>query len=62
MDGAIIGSLAASGAITDGGEDIDLGDVAISGNGTFNGLLDDLRIYNRALSATEVQQLYNAGR
>ena len=26
------------------------------------GSLDDVRIYNRALSATEVQQLYNAGR
>jgi Concanavalin A-like lectin/glucanases superfamily len=28
----------------------------------FRGAIDDLRIYNRALSATEVQQLYNAGR
>ena len=25
---------------------------------TFNGFIDDVRIYNRALSATEVQQLY----
>jgi hypothetical protein len=30
--------------------------------GTVNGLLDDVRIYNRALSATEVKQLYNGGR
>jgi hypothetical protein len=28
----------------------------------FNGTLDDVRLYNRALSATEVKQLYNAGR
>ena len=28
----------------------------------FNGSLDDIRIYNRALSATEVRQLYNMGR
>jgi len=28
----------------------------------FNGSLDDVRIYNRALSATEVQQLYKMGR
>jgi len=28
----------------------------------FNGLLDDIRIYSRALSATEVSQLYNLGR
>lgn len=27
----------------------------------FNGSIDDLRIYNRALSATEIQTLYNAG-
>ncbi|MFA5099169.1 MAG: LamG domain-containing protein, partial [Candidatus Paceibacterota bacterium] len=26
----------------------------------FNGLIDDVRIYNRALSATEIQALYNA--
>ncbi len=28
---------------------------------TFNGLLDDIRIYNRALSVSEIQQLYNMG-
>jgi hypothetical protein len=27
----------------------------------FNGSIDDVRIYNRALSASEVQQLYNLG-
>jgi Concanavalin A-like lectin/glucanases superfamily len=27
----------------------------------FNGSLDDVRIYNRALSATEVKQLYSSG-
>ncbi len=32
-----------------------------SGTGLFSGMLDDVRIYNRALSATEVKQLYNAG-
>ncbi len=32
------------------------------GSSYLNGSLDDVRIYNRALSATEVQQLYNAGR
>lgn len=29
---------------------------------TFNGSLDDVRIYNRALSAAEIRQLYNLGR
>ena len=28
----------------------------------FSGTLDDVRPYNRALSATEIKQLYNAGR
>jgi len=28
----------------------------------FNGLIDDVRVYNRALSASEVKQLYNMGR
>lgn len=28
----------------------------------FNGLLDDVRLYNRALSSAEVKQLYNSGR
>ena len=32
-----------------------------SGTGVFNGTLDDVRIYNRALSFQEVQQLYKAG-
>jgi len=32
------------------------------GNSYFHGMMDDSRIYNRALSATEVQQLYNMGR
>jgi hypothetical protein len=31
-------------------------------DGKFNGLIDDVRIYNRAISASEVKQLYNSGR
>jgi hypothetical protein len=30
-------------------------------SGPWNGYLDDIRIYNRALSAAEVQQLFYAG-
>jgi len=32
---------------------------AYSGGGTFNGTIDDPRVYNRALSASEVWRLYN---
>jgi hypothetical protein len=28
----------------------------------FDGLIDDVRIYNRALSADEIKRLYNMGR
>ena len=28
----------------------------------FNGLIDDVRVYNRILSATEIKRLYNMGR
>jgi hypothetical protein len=31
-------------------------------NNYFNGKIDEVRVYNRALSATEVKQLYNLGR
>ncbi len=34
----------------------------IYGYAKWDGLLDDLRVYNRALSAAEVLQLYNAGK
>jgi len=37
-----------------------IGSIANSGVGLpFDGLIDDVRIYNRALSAAEVAQLYN---
>ena len=31
-------------------------------NWPFNGLIDDVRIYNRALSPDEIRRLYNIGR
>jgi hypothetical protein len=62
LDGNQVAITAATGNISDGGEDITIGNEAFSGNCTVNGLLDDVRIYNRALSASEVKQLYNAGR
>jgi len=34
----------------------------VAGGGLFPGLLDDVRIYNRALSADEIKRLYNMGR
>ena len=67
INGQLENSAAASGnpydAITDlyfGADPSDNG--SCFGRAQLNGKLDDVRIYNRALSATEVKQLYNAGR
>jgi hypothetical protein len=39
-------------------ENLYIGDDSLDGDrGAFNGLIDDLRIYNRALSSSEIQQL-----
>jgi hypothetical protein len=32
---------------------------SINGNSTFDGLIDEVRIYNRVLSSTEISELYN---
>lgn len=34
----------------------------INGDRAFDGLIDDVRVYNRALSAGEITALYNLGR
>jgi hypothetical protein len=39
-----------------------IGRIASDTSYDFNGSIDDVRIYNRALSAAEVQQLYNMGK
>ncbi len=43
----------------DNSQDVDMGGLNVSSN-EMNGLIDDVRIYNRALSASEIQALYNA--
>jgi hypothetical protein len=45
-----------------GTHDLQIGNIAqFSGTGGFDGSIDDLSIYNRALSASEIQAIYNAG-
>ena len=60
VDGAQVGSLAAAGAIVD----VDLGALRIGGNSIwgeyFAGLIDEVRIYNRALTQTEIQADMNS--
>lgn len=38
---------------------MNIGRLAVSGYDDFDGRMDEVRIFNRALSATEVQQLYS---
>ena len=39
-----------------------IGNFIAGGGNFFNGLIDDVRIYNRALSASEIQAMYNGGK
>lgn len=56
LDGRQIGTTADSGNITYSGGSLTVGFNAF---GSWRGLIDDLRIYNRALPANEVRQLYD---
>jgi len=58
-NGMFVGSSTVS-LITLPSSNIYIGGVFNSGYGGFNGLIDDVRVYNRALSAAEIQTLYNA--
>jgi hypothetical protein len=51
-------SFAATGNITASVNDLLFGTTYTTGGSKFNGMLDDIRIYNRALTATDVEQLY----
>jgi hypothetical protein len=57
-DGVLVGSMSVSGSInTNSGVPTWIGSNPVDGN-RFDGVIDEVRIYNRALSATEVTNLY----
>ena len=60
IDGQAAGSDTLSGSFAPSNIPLLIGTHSVSG-GYFPGLIDDMRLYNRALTATEVQQLYNLG-
>ena len=62
IDGSLANSMSFSG--TNAGMDTTMGAIGQSGlnDRYFQGKIDDVRVYNRALSAGEVKQLYNMGR
>jgi Concanavalin A-like lectin/glucanases superfamily len=46
---------------SDAASNLSIGNFDTSGPRTFNGLIDDVRIYNRALSPDEIKRLYITG-
>jgi hypothetical protein len=62
VNGALDGSASASGAVGTSDNPLRLGVYSPSANlGFFPGLLDEISLYNRALSASEIQSVYAAG-
>jgi hypothetical protein len=60
-DGVQVGSANQNSGTPTAGGAVVIGNNAATSN-TFDGSLDDVRIYNRVLSTAEILQLYNAGR
>jgi hypothetical protein len=58
VNGTLVNSESDSGSIPSTTNVVGIGASATSGN-YFNGLIDEARVYNRALSPVEVSQLYN---
>ena len=57
VDGVSAGSVAGTGALKTSGQALFMGRNG-SGGDNFKGTIDDVRLYNRALSATEIQNVY----
>lgn len=58
IDGQLISQISGQGAITDNPSDLFFGRHGVLGR-FYNGAIDDIRIYDGALSETNVKQLYN---
>jgi hypothetical protein len=60
VNGSLDGSAGVSGQIAGGDESLLIGG-SVPGPWDLNGLVDELTLYSRALSQTEIQSIYNAG-
>ena len=58
VDGVLVDTAYFSGVIDSMGTEIDIGSAC---DGYFNGIIDEVRIYNRALSEEEIRALYERG-
>lgn len=61
LDGTSIGSFAGANALPPSPSITTIGTITSAPANTFTGTIDDVRLYNRALSATDVQTLYANG-
>jgi hypothetical protein len=61
VDATSYADVAPTGSIRDQGVGFDIGYNSQGSNFPFFGAIDDVRIYNRSLTASEVQKLYNMG-
>ena len=62
VDGTLDVSQPATGSISQDSSPVCLGATALKPNYLFNGLIDEASIYNRALTALEIQADYEAGK
>ncbi len=62
VDGASSGTKTAANNVSYGSADWVIGTNYRDGDTYFKGSMDDVRVYNRALSASEILQLYNMGK
>jgi len=61
VDGTLVGNTYFAGAIATSTDSIHIGAYTYGSDYNFNGDLDDIRIYNRTLRASEVDSLYRLG-
>jgi len=60
VDGVSVGASSSDKTLPSPVTDIDIGRWSGSGGQVFNGSIDEVRIYNRALTAGEIEAIYNA--
>lgn len=62
VDGSSDGSVAKTGNLTTSSRNVRIGARHTTSMGEyFTGIIDDVRIYNKALSASEIQQIHDNG-
>ena len=61
VDGVLRAATVAPGGMVSTNVDVNIGRNAQNGSDNYKGLIDDVRIYNRALSSSEITALFNEG-